>query len=98
MNEVILELKNIHKAFGVNQIHSGINLTLHRGESLGLLGGSGTGKSVLLRSIIGLEQIDIGGVTLLRAGAKNFFHVILLSDYNDYAKIGAELKASGTVD
>jgi phospholipid/cholesterol/gamma-HCH transport system ATP-binding protein len=62
MNEVILELKNIHKSFGNNQIHSGINLTLHKGESLGLLGGSGTGKSVLLRSIIGLEQIDKGEI------------------------------------
>lgn len=62
MNEIILELKNIHKSFGNNQIHRGINLTLHRGESLGLLGGSGTGKSVLLRSIIGLERIDMGEI------------------------------------
>ena len=62
MDEVILELKNIHKAFGGNPIHKGINLTLHQGESLGLLGASGTGKSVLLRSIIGLEQIDIGEI------------------------------------
>jgi len=45
-----------------------------------------------------IEQIDIGGVTLLRAGAKNFFHVITACDVTDYAKISAELKASGTVD
>lgn len=62
MNEVLLELKNVHKSFGPHQIHRGINLTLHRGESLGLLGGSGTGKSVLLRSIIGLERIDEGEI------------------------------------
>lgn len=62
MNEVILELKDIHKAFKENQIHKGISLTLHKGESLGLLGGSGTGKSVLLRSIIGLERIDKGQI------------------------------------
>ena len=62
MNEVILELKNIEKSFGPHKIHKGINLTLHKGESLGLLGGSGTGKSVLLRSIIGLEQIDKGAI------------------------------------
>jgi len=62
MNEVLLELKNIHKKFGQNKIHQGINLTLHRGESLGLLGGSGTGKSALLRSIIGLERIDEGEI------------------------------------
>ncbi len=45
-----------------------------------------------------IEEIDIGGVTLLRAGAKNFFHVVTLCDVNDYAKISAELKASGSVD
>ena len=62
MNEPILELKNIHKSFGSNKIHRGISLSLKKGESLGLLGGSGTGKSVLLRSIIGLERIDQGEI------------------------------------
>jgi phospholipid/cholesterol/gamma-HCH transport system ATP-binding protein len=62
MSEPILELKNIHKSFGSNKIHRGITLSLRKGESLGLLGGSGTGKSVLLRSIIGLERIDEGEI------------------------------------
>ncbi len=62
MSETILELKNIHKSFGSNVVHRGINITLKKGESLGLLGGSGTGKSVLLRSIIGLERIDQGEI------------------------------------
>jgi phospholipid/cholesterol/gamma-HCH transport system ATP-binding protein len=62
MNDIILELKNVHKNFGNNQIHKGINLTLRQGESLGLLGASGTGKSALLRSIIGLERIDTGEI------------------------------------
>lgn len=62
MSDVILELKDIHKSFGENAVHRGINLTLKKGESLGLLGGSGTGKSVLLRSIIGLERIDKGQI------------------------------------
>jgi phospholipid/cholesterol/gamma-HCH transport system ATP-binding protein len=60
MQEILLELKNVHKSFGNHVIHKGIDITLHKGESLGLLGGSGTGKSVLLRSIIGLERIDKG--------------------------------------
>lgn len=60
--EVLLEVKNIHKAFGQNKVHRGVSFTLHKGESLGLLGGSGTGKSVLLRSIIGLERIDDGEI------------------------------------
>lgn len=64
MSETILELKDIHKSFGSNKIHRGITLSLKKGESLGLLGGSGTGKSVLLRSIIGLERIDQGEIRL----------------------------------
>jgi len=62
MNEVVLELKNVHKSFGKVAIHKGVDLKLYKGESLGLLGGSGTGKSVLLRSIIGLEHIDSGDI------------------------------------
>jgi len=62
MNETLLELKDIHKSFGKNHIHKGISLTLQKGESLGLLGGSGTGKSVLLRSIVGLERVDRGEI------------------------------------
>jgi phospholipid/cholesterol/gamma-HCH transport system ATP-binding protein len=64
MSETILELKDIHKSFGNNKIHRGITLSLKKGESLGLLGGSGSGKSVLLRSIIGLERIDEGEIRL----------------------------------
>ncbi len=53
-------------------------------------------KGISLQDAI--EQIDIGGVTLLRAAAKNFLHVIVLSDFNDYAKILAELKATAEVE
>src|SRR5690606_9740041 len=45
-----------------NEIHKDITFELKQNECLGLLGNSGTGKSVLLRSIIGLEQIDSGGI------------------------------------
>ena len=58
----ILEVKNLHKSFGGNKIHDGISLSLNKGESLGLLGPSGTGKSVLLRALIGLEYIDSGEI------------------------------------
>lgn len=53
-------------------------------------------KGVALQDAI--EQIDIGGVTLLRAAAKNFFHVIVLCDYNDYAKISEEIQTAAGVD
>ena len=53
-------------------------------------------KGITLQDAI--EQIDIGGVTLLRAAAKNFFHVITVCSPSDYAKVGAELKATGEAD
>lgn len=58
----LLELRNITKSFGGNHIHKGVSFKLSQGENIGLLGGSGTGKSVLLRSIIGLEFIDQGQI------------------------------------
>lgn len=45
-----------------------------------------------------IEQIDIGGVTLLRAAAKNFWRVAVICDSNDYTKIAAELRASAEID
>lgn len=45
-----------------------------------------------------LEQIDIGGVTLLRAGAKNFFRVLVVCDPADYGRVTAAVKASGDGD
>lgn len=53
-------------------------------------------KGVALQDAI--EQIDIGGVTLLRAAAKNFFHVIVVCESNDYAKILDEIQSSAGVD
>ncbi len=61
-NEIALDVKNLHKAFGPKQVHKGVSFQLHRGEILGLFGGSGTGKSVVLRSIIGLEKPDQGEI------------------------------------
>lgn len=61
-NKAILTIKDVYKSFDENHVHKGIDLELYKGESLGLLGGSGTGKSVLLRSIIGLEFIDQGEI------------------------------------
>ncbi len=60
--EIALDVKNLHKAFGPKQVHMGVSFQLYRGEILGLFGGSGTGKSVVLRSIIGLEKPDQGEI------------------------------------
>jgi phospholipid/cholesterol/gamma-HCH transport system ATP-binding protein len=60
--DIIFSANDIHKSFGENEIHRGISFQLQKGECLGLLGNSGTGKSVLLRSLIGLEYIDKGNI------------------------------------
>lgn len=58
----ILEVRNVSKSFDDKIIHRGVTFNLQVGETIGLLGNSGTGKSVLLRSLIGLEQIDGGQI------------------------------------
>jgi phospholipid/cholesterol/gamma-HCH transport system ATP-binding protein len=58
----ILEVKNIKKKFENKEVHRDVNFSLRKGETIGLLGHSGTGKSVLLRSLIGLEDIDGGEI------------------------------------
>lgn len=59
---VALEVQDLHKSFGEKQVHQGVSFKLLKGEILGLFGGSGTGKSVILRSIIGLEKPDQGKI------------------------------------
>lgn len=61
-SEVVLSVRDIKKAFGSKIVHRGVTFDLHRGEILGLWGSSGSGKSVILRSIIGLEQPDSGEI------------------------------------
>ena len=61
-SDVILSLQGIEKSFGDKKVHRGVNLEVKRGEILALFGGSGTGKSVILRSIIGLESPDAGAI------------------------------------
>jgi phospholipid/cholesterol/gamma-HCH transport system ATP-binding protein len=62
--EPVLVLQNVNKSFGAQHVLDGISLTLVRGETLAVLGRSGTGKSVLLKLIIGLEQMDAGSICI----------------------------------
>ena len=48
-------MRGLISRFGDHVVHDGLDLTVHRGEVLGVVGGSGTGKSVLLNTIIGLQ-------------------------------------------
>lgn len=56
----VIEVKNFRKAFGTKLIHEDVSFYVKKGECLGLVGGSGSGKSVILRSLIGLEKPDAG--------------------------------------
>lgn len=60
----LIEAKNIVNRFGSQLVHDGVNLTLNKGQILGLVGGSGSGKSVLLRTLLGLHKPDKGTVTV----------------------------------
>ena len=62
--DVFMEIRDLKKSFGSHQVLHGINLEIKRGETLVLLGGSGGGKSVLMKHMIGLLQPDEGTVTL----------------------------------
>ena len=60
----MITLKDVHKAFGKNRVLRGVNLTIPSGESMVIIGGSGTGKSVLLKCILGLVHPDSGAITV----------------------------------
>jgi phospholipid/cholesterol/gamma-HCH transport system ATP-binding protein len=60
--ENIIEVRGLLNQFGTQRVHEGLDLDVRRGEILGVVGGSGTGKSVLMRSIVGLRQPDAGEV------------------------------------
>jgi phospholipid/cholesterol/gamma-HCH transport system ATP-binding protein len=60
----MITLNDVHKAFGQNRVLQGVNLTLETGKSLVIIGGSGTGKSVLLKCILGLVHPDSGTITV----------------------------------
>jgi len=59
-----IAVEDLHKSFGREKVLNGISLTVSRGETLAVLGRSGTGKSVLLRLIIGLEKPGSGSVLI----------------------------------
>ena len=60
--DIVIEVKGLRNSFGEAVIHDGLDLEVRRGEILGVVGGSGTGKSVMMRSIIGLQRPDAGEV------------------------------------
>ena len=60
----MITLENVHKSFGSNAVLRGVNLSIPRGKSLVIIGGSGTGKSVALKCVLGLIRPDSGKITV----------------------------------
>lgn len=65
MSQTIIEFKDVRKSFNGLLVHDGINLSIQKGEIMSLLGGSGSGKSVLLKELIGLIMPDSGDIFVL---------------------------------
>ncbi|MEA3034841.1 MAG: phospholipid/cholesterol/gamma-HCH transport system ATP-binding protein [Sphingomonadales bacterium] len=70
--EIVISVRGLKNSFGEQVIHDGLDIEVRRGEILGVVGGSGTGKSVLMRSIIGLQvpdegEVEVFGVPMLTA-------------------------------
>jgi phospholipid/cholesterol/gamma-HCH transport system ATP-binding protein len=63
-NAPAVAVEDLHKSFGTQNVLNGVSLNVNRGETLAVLGRSGTGKSVLLRIIIGLQKPDSGSVRI----------------------------------
>ena len=59
-----IEVSDLHKAFGRKRVLNGVDLKIKKGESLGVIGGSGTGKSVLIKCIQGLIRPDSGSIKI----------------------------------
>ncbi|HSP30708.1 MAG TPA: ATP-binding cassette domain-containing protein, partial [Halomonas sp.] len=64
-NQPVIKVRGLVNRFGAVVVHDNLDLALERGEILGVVGGSGTGKSVLLRSIVGLKRPNGGTVEVL---------------------------------
>ena len=74
--EIIISVHGLRNQFGRQVVHDGLDLEVHKGEILGVVGGSGTGKSVLLRTIVGLNRpvagtIDVFGEDVTKPAKAN---------------------------
>src|ERR1044071_1417229 len=64
-HDTVIRVRGLVTRFGAQTIHDGIDLDVRRGEVMGVVGGSGSGKSVLLRTIIGLKRPEGGRIEVL---------------------------------
>lgn len=70
----IIEIKDLHKSFGKNHVLEGFNMYLNEGENLVVMGKSGSGKSVMIKCLIGLEEIDCGTILIMGKNISELNH------------------------
>ncbi len=63
--KTIIEIKDLKKSFGDNHVLDGFNMVLYEGENLVVMGKSGSGKSVMIKCLIGLERADSGSIEVM---------------------------------
>jgi phospholipid/cholesterol/gamma-HCH transport system ATP-binding protein len=78
--EIIIDVRGLKNSFGEQVVHEGLDLSVCKGEILGVVGGSGTGKSVLMRSIIGLQtptegEVEVFGEPMIGRDEEEAKHV-----------------------
>jgi len=64
--EITLEINNLYKSFGNNNVLNGFNMKLYKGENLVIMGKSGSGKSVMIKCLVGLMKADKGSIYLMQ--------------------------------
>lgn len=93
--DVFIEFQDLHKAYGLKAVLRGASLKIYRGEVMVILGGSGTGKSVTLRHMLGLERPDSGRVLIDGEDITDFSEEEL---YGPRKKFGMLFQSGGLFD
>lgn len=70
--EIVISLNNVKKAFDDNVVFNGLDLDVHKGETITIMGGSGSGKSVCLKFLVGLLRADSGDVNVFGERVNDF--------------------------
>ncbi|MDR2871418.1 MAG: ABC transporter ATP-binding protein [Xanthomonadaceae bacterium] len=70
-DDLVVRIRGLVNRFGKQVVHDGLDLDVRRGEILGIVGGSGTGKSVLMRSVLGLRPPNAGDISVLGVNARS---------------------------